>query len=251
MEKDTEKSHDNNNEKKNSRKRLKDNDPEKSFQTSWICSECKEAECAMDMNADELLICDGLCQRLYHYPCAGLRHLPKSDENFICSDCQKQSHSCAFCQNYGKDNEDVFKCKKSSCGLFFHEACLDMHNIEIETIVCKESNENRIPKTIADDDAVVTYNRVFVCPAHSCWVCTQKDLKEQEITNRENGLTKTMLPPSTSIPLPKSNSRKGKNKVAKVAPGRKKSTNSFETKTTTLLTVCRVFAFTIPRSISS
>lgn len=145
-------------------------DAESEFETVWICVECKEAECMMKSEATELLICDGLCRRLFHYPCAGLDKLPAEEEEFICEDCQNQKHTCAICSQYGADNEDVFKCIKSNCGLFFHESCLSMQNVDVE-IATEGGNE---------ESGSVAARPRFVCPAHSCWTCTQTDLKERE-----------------------------------------------------------------------
>ena len=141
-------------------------DAETEFETVWICVECKEAECMMKPEATELLICDGLCRRLFHYPCAGLERLPTEEEEFICEDCRNRKHTCAICSNYGTDNEDVFKCMKNNCGLFFHESCLSMQNVDVERSTEDGNEESGRPR--------------FICPAHSCWTCTQIDLKERE-----------------------------------------------------------------------
>lgn len=161
---------------------------EAEFETVWICAECKEAECMMEPEATELLICDGPCRRLFHYPCAGLVKLPSEDEEFICTDCKERKHMCSMCSNYGTDDGDVFKCSKNNCGLFFHESCLAMQNIEVEIV---EEVEARISVEISasnGDVASPAVKRRFVCPAHSCWTCTQKELKEQErATNADAG----------------------------------------------------------------
>lgn len=162
-------------------KKSKQVDAEAEFETAWICVECKEAECMMQPEATQLLVCDGLCRRLFHYPCAGLEKLPSESETFICGDCRKQSHPCAICSNYGVDNEDVFKCSKDVCGLFFHESCLTMRNVDIEIVVGAKHNQ----KAAATGDANECWQRIFVCPAHSCWTCTQTDLKEQETEKEE------------------------------------------------------------------
>ena len=151
---------------------------EAEFDTVWICVECKEAECMMQTDADALLICEGPCARGFHYPCAGLAALPKSDEPWICKDCLQQQHLCSLCQEYGKDGEDVFKCRKDNCGLFFHEACLSMHQVEIEmqpatehpVKVDGETPPSKIDSSIAEEEKVVP---VFTCPSHCCWTCTQ------------------------------------------------------------------------------
>jgi hypothetical protein len=195
---------------------------EEEFATTWICVECKEAECMMEPDATELLICDGVCRRVFHYPCAGLSRLPPENVPFLCPDCIHRKHMCSLCSNYGHDNDDVYKCSRSNCGLFFHEACLAMINVDF-TIVTRnmkhehedQSNQNHNADSVVgnddnDDDEIDDIDgalsdkdttqrqaseRRFVCPAHSCWTCTQTDLKErhQEVddlvddNNRKSG----------------------------------------------------------------
>lgn len=190
---------------KQHKKKKPTNDPEVLFETSWICSECKEAECAMNPNTCELLICDGVCQRLFHYPCAGLEKLPEADESFICSDCSNRKHACSFCQHYGLDNEDVFKCDKKSCGFFFHESCLEMHNVKVDLVELADkksaSFEARQSPNV-NDDGISVFKRRFVCPAHSCWTCTQPDMKEQsekaEIPDKTRSVSESIVGHSTS-----------------------------------------------------
>jgi hypothetical protein len=123
--------HDEPKRKKSPQKKKKVIDPEEEFASFWICSECKEAECMMKPEADTLLICEGACRRLFHYPCAGLAELPAEEEKYVCADCTGNKHACSICHHYGIDNEDVFCCSKDGCGLFFHESCLSMQNVEV------------------------------------------------------------------------------------------------------------------------
>lgn len=162
-------------------KKNKQLDPEDEFDTVWICSECKEAECMMKPEADRLLICEGPCRRLFHYPCAGLAQLPSEDETYVCNDCQNGRHQCAICQDYGVDDIDLFRCGKEKCGLFFHEACLAMQNVEFTTVegVTSGTSETSADRA-SEDNGATTTKLQFVCPAHSCWTCTQTDLKESE-----------------------------------------------------------------------
>lgn len=170
---------------------------EEEFATTWICVECKEAECMMEPDATELLICDGVCRRVFHYPCAGLSQLPPDDVPFICNDCANEKHICALCSNYGFDYEDVSKCSKSNCGLFYHESCLSMRNVEVTIIsqsasTCEEMRDTIIEGIDTDDSGDENEDfdsrkkvsstkiiRRFVCPAHSCWTCSQIDLKDE------------------------------------------------------------------------
>jgi hypothetical protein len=149
---------------------------EADYAMSWICSECKEAECMMKADAEQLLICEGTCHRVFHFPCAGLAELPAKEDSYTCNDCIEGKHPCSICNGYGKDNEDVFLCSKSKCGLYFHEACLSMRNVDMQLV---HENGNRI---IGDPSLIQVHSekRVFVCPAHACWTCSQLDLRKQE-----------------------------------------------------------------------
>ena len=150
---------------------------------AWICVACREAECAMDPES-ELLVCEGPCRRLFHISCAGLPGLPPDDVTWHCHDCQHKKHLCGFCQEYGQDQEDVFKCQKTECGLFFHEACLEMQNIPVETRVINGEKTEVIAGTGgtpsspngAGNTAEAPKELHFTCPAHWCWTCTQEDM---------------------------------------------------------------------------
>lgn len=173
---------------------------------AWICADCKEAECCLvtsqssDQNDSEgdssFLICDGPCHRIFHVPCAGLNQLPPSDEDWFCKDCLRKEHACACCQLPGVDNVDVFPCQDELCGLFFHEACLETHQVEYSYHKAPPSpavNNNQSPSTTVqkadndetkgdndDDEDEVIQVPIFICPAHHCWTCTQKDMVQLE-----------------------------------------------------------------------
>lgn len=170
---------------------------------NWVCAECKEAECLMEPSAEEFLLCDGACNRVFHYPCAGLSKIPDTDEDWICKDCSQSRHQCAFCQEYGQDQVDVFCCRKDKCGLFFHESCLALNNVPVKMqqqgVTRRASGGAVSPRSVEADplggDNVVTSVPVFTCPAHHCWTCTQEDAlkKEQEeaaAKKKANGKTK-------------------------------------------------------------
>jgi hypothetical protein len=242
-------------------KSKKGKDTEQLFQTTWICFECKEAECMMNEDADELLICDGLCQRLFHYPCAGLQKLPSPDEDFICNDCSNQRYVCSFCQSYGTGDEAVFKCSKNTCGLFFHERCLQMQNVDVKII---ETNTTTQTTTLSNAEACSTtedteegnsndfacgmdnsYKCVFVCPAHACWTCNQKDLKEREKNIDESKSdvevsTGSMTLSSTGIPMTQTKDSQKishSKKTPKLSKRAKRKTGSFEPKPNGILMV--------------
>jgi hypothetical protein len=176
----------------------KKREAEAEFDAVWICSECKEAECLMKQDAEDLLICDGLCRRLFHYPCAGLQSIPSENESFVCTDCKSRKHKCSFCSSYGADDEDVFKCSKAACGLFFHESCLAMKNVEVDVVPTTSMHDTDGLTSPRDSHKPVAYRRSFVCPAHCCWTCTQLDLKELD----------KETPPEDSIPKGKAKKRK-------------------------------------------
>jgi hypothetical protein len=168
---------------------------------SWICAECKEADCGLVTNkkttynytdnvGDSFLICDGPCRRIFHVPCAGLAQIPDTDDDWLCKDCLRAVHACAYCSQYGRDNIDVFPCQDDLCGLYFHEACLQTHYVDYSfhkdsarlgsSSPISRSSHNSIED---DEDALEQEPRqipLFTCPAHHCWTCTQKDMIQLE-----------------------------------------------------------------------
>jgi hypothetical protein len=172
--------------KRSPQKKKKVIDPEEEFASFWICTECKEAECMMKPEADQLLICEGACRRLFHYPCAGLAELPAEDEEYVCADCKGLKHACSICHHYGIDNEDVFCCSKDGCGLFFHESCLSMQNVEV-----RRTQQQQEEVAIVDESASESLEKgtngssgggacQFICPAHNCWTCTTQEKEEAD-----------------------------------------------------------------------
>ncbi|GAX28487.1 histone-lysine N-methyltransferase ASH1L [Fistulifera solaris] len=152
---------------------------EEDLDMTWICAECREAECLMHPEADELLVCEGSCVRVFHYPCAGLLKMPAKDETYVCKDCTEKRHACSICKEYGVDEEDVYKCSKPKCGLFFHESCLSMHNVDVSYIPVASASASASP--ISTLEAPSDRSKpIFTCPAHNCWTCTQLELKKEE-----------------------------------------------------------------------
>ena len=147
-------------------------DGDKNLSFTWICTECREAEC-LEEPESPLLVCEGPCARPFHYPCAGLATLPPGDESWFCTDCQQNRHQCAVCSEYGADDEDVYKCDRATCGLYFHENCLSMYE-NVEMAVVEKAVE---VKELDQDGNEVTSTQVvcrprFKCPAHTCWTCS-------------------------------------------------------------------------------
>lgn len=182
---------------------------------AWICAECKEADCGLvikqqtvtDSNQgdatnsstappeDSFLICDGACHRIFHVPCAGLARVPDADDDWLCKDCTRKEHACAFCAEYGRDNIDVFPCQDDVCGLFFHESCLQTHHVEYDYAPNDKKTRDAADQIVEDEDDLDEEEAripVFTCPAHQCWTCTQKDMiqleKEEEAAEKsQNG----------------------------------------------------------------
>ncbi|KAG7350663.1 SET methyltransferase domain containing protein [Nitzschia inconspicua] len=204
---------------------------------TWICAECKEADCGLvtkqqtlsDSNngtdpsnqlsapEDSFLICDGACHRIFHVPCAGLSQIPDTEEDWLCKDCTRKEHACAFCSQYGKDFVDVFPCQDEICGLFFHESCLQTHHVEYEYDSNDETLSTTANSTSEDEDLEEEVAKIplFTCPAHQCWTCTQKDMiqleKEEEAAQRSQ---------SGSSSAKKNKRKKKKQSIFQSKPGR-------------------------------
>lgn len=181
---------------------------------SWICVECKEAECSSNPDAS-LLLCDGGCHRPFHYTCAGFREPPPEEEPWICKDCKNETHRCCVCQEYGKDGDDVFKCERKGCGLFFHESCLQVYGVDVRYMKTSR-RENDLCDTDQDQNETMenalNLTPHFVCPAHRCWTCTE------DHTPVDDGASD----PTKETAKEKTNGKKNKKKAK-----RKKGDNAF------------------------
>jgi len=103
---------------------------------TWICAECREAECVLDPYSP-LILCDGPCDRPFHPRCANLARLPPDDSPWFCVDCTSGRHACAACGEYGRDGVDVHGCDARGCGLFYHENCLGMYE-DVDVVLVEE-----------------------------------------------------------------------------------------------------------------
>ena len=62
-----------------------------------------------------------------------------------------------------------------------------------ESFSASEASNNEKPDLDDHKQSQTREKRIFVCPAHACWMCTQLDLQKQEAdasskqTNRKNG----------------------------------------------------------------
>ena len=184
-----------------STKRRRAVDGGKDFSTSWICCECGEAECSMlsahqkaDTNDDDLIICEGTCCRLFHYPCAGLSRMPLPHETYVCHDCQVGQHACAFCHTYGVDHVDVFPCSQvNQCGLFYHESCLVLNDISFQLVPMGSDDPRNQDSAACGEEPLL--RREFTCPAHSCWTCSF--VAEDEVSQSKKVKKKKGRPAST------------------------------------------------------
>lgn len=216
--------------------------------------ECKEAEAALDVDS-MLVLCEGKCNRLFHLVCVGLKDTPPC---WICADCRDERHMCSICHEYGIDQVDVFLCKTRDCGLFFHESCLSMLNVDIKQVarpvVGKNIGTRPTPSSInttsavtEDDDKDGQQNNdndvmmpeestmpEFRCPAHRCWTCTEEIvIKDEHDSSNNEEQTKGI---KTKF--------KGKKKKAK-----KSKDNAFGVKTGVLIVsyyhlICRLLVWT-------
>ena len=164
-----------------------------SLEMTWICTECEEAECKTHPDSP-LLVCEGPCNRPFHYPCAGLAALPQDDEKWVCQDCLQRRQKCAVCHVYGKEGEDVFKCDRDYCGLFFHESCLGMcDNVDYVDDENKPFAPDNGAIGIDESSADKVKAPKFVCPAHYCWTCSGgippegESKKEEEVKSSKKG----------------------------------------------------------------
>lgn len=194
-----------------SRKKRK-GDESVALEMTWICTECREAECATKPDSP-LLVCEGPCMRPFHYPCAGLAALPAESEEWWCNDCLDKRHQCASCHEYGVDGVDVLKCDHRNCGLFFHESCLNMYDVDIR-VTEREKSLNTLGSASPVVDAEQTYVPKFICPAHRCWTCSGGVPPRREERNDNDG-TKKEEPP---ILVKKKSQKAKRGKKRKIEP---------------------------------
>ncbi|KAJ8261093.1 hypothetical protein COCON_G00168160 [Conger conger] len=71
---------------------------------------------------DDLVRCEGECNRLFHSACLGLDC--SSGENFTCTECKTGTHACFSCKASGGD---IRRCAVGGCGRFYHESCARKH----------------------------------------------------------------------------------------------------------------------------
>mmetsp|Transcript_5579 Transcript_5579/g.10006 ORF Transcript_5579/g.10006 Transcript_5579/m.10006 type:complete len:841 (+) Transcript_5579:197-2719(+) len=221
--------------KKPPKKQTSKTEKESNLEFTWICTECREAEC-FDNPEAPLLICDGKCNRPFHPPCANLLTLPPEDEPWFCGDCTQRRHQCAVCKEFGEDDVDVFCCDAKGCGLFFHENCLDMYNVNVQLVeeeiavaavavaassapTLDNGDEPNTENTTAAATKIVSRPR-FRCPAHECWTCAG-GIPPREIRGEAETTAAPPPPLETSPRKESSTGSSGKKKGSKRGSKRK------------------------------
>ncbi|XP_043309900.1 histone-lysine N-methyltransferase NSD3 isoform X2 [Cervus canadensis] len=109
----------------------------------------KDTVCQIcESSGDSLIPCEGECCKHFHLECLGLSSPP--DGKFICVECKTGQHPCFSCKVSGTD---VKRCSVSTCGKFYHEACV-----------------RKFPTAIFE-------SKGFRCPQHCCSACSmEKDI---------------------------------------------------------------------------
>ena len=105
-------------------------------------------------------MCEGLCRRSFHVSCLNLKEFPPEGERYFCPDCQKGVHTCTICQKSGKDNVDVIKCRRLTCGRFYHPQCCTKDDL------FRFRDQNGKPTNKPSNS--------FLCPNHTCRYCGEK-----------------------------------------------------------------------------
>uniref|UniRef100_A0A7M4DYU9 Histone-lysine N-methyltransferase NSD3 n=1 Tax=Crocodylus porosus TaxID=8502 RepID=A0A7M4DYU9_CROPO len=101
-----------------------------------------------ESSGESLVSCEGECCSVFHMECLGLTSIP--DGKFVCTECKNGEHTCFSCKIPGKD---VKRCSVSTCGKFYHEAC------------------------VRKFATAVFESRGFRCPQHCCTACSMdKDI---------------------------------------------------------------------------
>uniref|UniRef100_A0A8C2SEB2 Histone-lysine N-methyltransferase NSD3 n=1 Tax=Capra hircus TaxID=9925 RepID=A0A8C2SEB2_CAPHI len=109
----------------------------------------KDTVCQIcESSGDSLIPCEGECCKHFHLECLGLSSPP--DGKFVCVECKTGQHPCFSCKVSGTD---VKRCSVSTCGKFYHEACV-----------------RKFPTAIFE-------SKGFRCPQHCCSACSmEKDI---------------------------------------------------------------------------
>ncbi|PKU34744.1 histone-lysine n-methyltransferase nsd3 isoform x3 [Limosa lapponica baueri] len=111
-------------------------------------ADASDVQSICESSGESLVSCEGECCSVFHLECLGLKAMP--EEKFICTECKNGEHTCFSCKLPGKD---VKRCSVSTCGKFYHEAC------------------------VRKFATALFESRGFRCPQHCCTACSMdKDI---------------------------------------------------------------------------
>ncbi|XP_051923076.1 histone-lysine N-methyltransferase NSD3 isoform X1 [Hippocampus zosterae] len=103
-----------------------------------------------EVYGENLVVCEGDCNRQFHLECLGLTSLPEG--RFTCLECRNGNHQCFSCK---KASQEVTRCSVTGCGCYYHEDCV-----------------RKLPGTTNNTGGA------FICPQHSCATCClERDLQ--------------------------------------------------------------------------
>uniref|UniRef100_A0A3Q2XKZ7 Histone-lysine N-methyltransferase NSD3 n=1 Tax=Hippocampus comes TaxID=109280 RepID=A0A3Q2XKZ7_HIPCM len=103
-----------------------------------------------EVYGENLVVCEGDCNRQFHLECLGLTSLPEG--RFTCLECRNGNHQCFSCK---KASQEVTRCSVTGCGCYYHEDCV-----------------RKLPGTTNNTGGG------FSCPQHSCATCClERDLQ--------------------------------------------------------------------------
>ena len=113
--------------------------------------------CAACDDGGGVVVCEGgRCMRAFHIEsdCNPLQLNAKGRKRlatyvFTCPNCITGRQNCFVCKKEGKEGIDVFRCKETGCGRFYHPGCV---GASVESM--KQGN--------------------FVCASHTCTACGQR-----------------------------------------------------------------------------
>ncbi|XP_037113812.1 histone-lysine N-methyltransferase NSD3 isoform X2 [Syngnathus acus] len=103
-----------------------------------------------EVYAENLVACEGDCNRQFHLECLGLPSLPEG--KFACLECRNGTHPCFSCK---EASQEVRRCSVTGCGCYYHEDCV-----------------RKLPGVTSGSGGG------FSCPQHSCATCClERDLQ--------------------------------------------------------------------------